>query len=84
MVLEPAARAETMPLVLQAYGLTVRECEVTRLVLLGKSTKEIAAALCISEHTVQDHLKSVFEKLGAGSRRELVAQVLHEHYAAPS
>jgi DNA-binding CsgD family transcriptional regulator len=81
VVLEPANRDDTVPLLLQAFGLTPKEREVIRLVLLGRSTKEISAGLSISDHTVQDHLKSIFEKTGAGSRRELVAQVLHEQYA---
>ncbi|MGH9245373.1 MAG: helix-turn-helix transcriptional regulator [Acidimicrobiales bacterium] len=79
VVLEPARRVELAPLFMQAHGLTPKESEVTRLVLLGKSTTEISPELCISEHTVQDHLKSIFDKVGVGSRRELVAQILSEH-----
>lgn len=81
VVLEPANRTDTIPLLLQTYGVSPKEREVTQLVLLGRSTKEISAALFISEHTVQDHLKSIFDKCGAGSRRELIAQILHEQYA---
>ena len=42
-------------------------------VMAGRSSKEIAARLYISTHTVQDHLKAVFAKVGVSSRRELVA-----------
>lgn len=59
---------------LAAHGLTAREGDIVQQVLLGASTKEMAAALHISAHTVQDHLKAVFGKLGIGSRRELIAQ----------
>lgn len=83
VVLEPAGRTETIPLLFQSYALTRKESEVARLVLLGRSTKEISAALYISDHTVQDHLKSIFEKSGTASRRELVAQILHDQYAVP-
>jgi DNA-binding CsgD family transcriptional regulator len=48
--------------------LTSREVEVVRLVAEGKSNREIAALLVISEHTVARHLQNVFTKLGVSSR----------------
>ena len=51
-----------------AYGLTPRELEVLRLVATGKSNREIAAALVISEHTVARHVQNIFTKLGVPSR----------------
>jgi DNA-binding NarL/FixJ family response regulator len=50
------------------YGLTARELEVLRLVAAGKSNKEIAGSLVISEHTVARHLQNIFTKLGVSSR----------------
>jgi DNA-binding NarL/FixJ family response regulator len=50
------------------HGLTFRELEVLRLVATGKSNKEIAAALVISEHTVARHVQNIFNKLGVPSR----------------
>jgi len=50
------------------HGLTPRELEVLRLVATGKSNREIAAMLVISEHTVARHVQNIFGKLGVGSR----------------
>lgn len=80
VVVEPAQRADLAPLILQTHGLSSKESEVARLVLLGYSTKEISVALFISEHTVQDHFKSIFNKVGVGSRRELVIRILSGQY----
>jgi ATP/maltotriose-dependent transcriptional regulator MalT len=51
-----------------AQGLTARELEVLRLVATGKSNREIASALVISEHTVARHVQNIFRKLGVASR----------------
>ncbi|APU15827.1 MULTISPECIES: helix-turn-helix transcriptional regulator [Actinoalloteichus] len=65
--------AEIMPVVLSSHGLTRREQLVTGEVLHGGSTREIAKALSLAQVTVQDHLKSIFAKVGVHSRGELVA-----------
>lgn len=61
------------PLLLQAYGLTPREQEVAQLTLRGAPAVQAAGLLSISPHTVNDHLKAVFEKTGTRSRGELSA-----------
>lgn len=81
MLLEPARRAELAPLIADAYGLTDGERRVTELVAQGLSTREIGDRLHLSAYTVQDHLKSVFAKSGAGSRGELTAGLFLDHYA---
>lgn len=80
VIVEPAHPARITPLLMSAYGLSDREQEITRLVLQGNSTTDIATQLTLSAHTVQQHLKSVFDKTGVRSRRDLVGKVFFAHY----
>lgn len=80
VIVEPAHPARIMPLLMAAYGLTEREQAVTRLVLQGESTSAIAERLVVSPHTVQEHLKNIFEKTGVRARRDLVGKVFFNHY----
>jgi DNA-binding CsgD family transcriptional regulator len=61
------------PLLLKAYGLTAREQEVAQLTLRGATAIQTAQRLAISPHTVNGHLKAVYEKTGAHTRGELSA-----------
>jgi DNA-binding CsgD family transcriptional regulator len=56
--------------------LTVREQEVLQLILSGKSNREIAGVLFISENTVKTHARSIFSKYDVGSRAELISTLL--------
>ncbi len=80
VVLEPARPADVASIYLDALGLTPAQTRVASLVLLGRSTQQIVTELHISSHTVQEHLRAVFDKLGVASRRELVATLLGDHH----
>jgi ATP/maltotriose-dependent transcriptional regulator MalT len=54
-------------------GLTDREAEVLRLVAAGKTNKDIAAELFLSERTVARHLSNIFTKIDVGSRTAAAA-----------
>jgi DNA-binding CsgD family transcriptional regulator len=83
VVVEPAHSEEIAPIIVEAYALTPREQEVTSLIARGAGTAEIAATLFLSPHTVRDHVKAAFEKVGVSTRGELTAKLFAEHYAPP-
>lgn len=56
--------------------LTNRELEVFKLLILNKSTKEIASTLRISEKTVRNHISNVIQKLGVNGRSGAVIELL--------
>jgi DNA-binding CsgD family transcriptional regulator len=78
IVIEPATAAEIASIVVQAYRLTGREVQVARLVAGGLSTNESAATLFLSHHTVRDHLKAIFQKVGVSSRGEMTSKLFAE------
>jgi ATP/maltotriose-dependent transcriptional regulator MalT len=57
----------------EAHGLSPRELEVLRLLAAGKSNRQIAAALVISEHTAARHVQNIFGKLRVSSRAAATA-----------
>ncbi len=82
VVLEPARAADLVPILLDSYGLTERESDVVLQLARGLSTKEIAAELYISRHTVNDYIKVIFAKCEVASRGELVAKLFSAHLLA--
>ncbi len=80
IVLERTASPQATALRLEADGVTPREREIATLIAQGRTNPEIAEALVLSPYTVQDHIKSLFEKTGVSSRQELVARVFLDDY----
>lgn len=80
IVIEAARGPRAATVRLEAHGATAREREVATLIARGLTNPEIADALVLSPHTVGDHVKSLFEKLGVASRQELVARVFLDEY----
>ncbi len=58
--------------------LTEREQAVVRFLFEGKTNKEVAASLNISEHTVKDHMKQIMKKLNVSNRVGVIA-----HFVQP-
>ncbi len=75
IVVQRADAEYSVPMRLEAFGLTAREREVAAFIARGLDTAAIAEHLVISPWTVQDHLKAVFAKTQTRSRRELLSQV---------
>ena len=56
--------------------LTKREHEVFRLLIMNKSTKDIAKELHISEKTIRNHISNVMQKLGVKGRTQAVIELI--------
>ncbi|HEY5332790.1 MAG TPA: helix-turn-helix transcriptional regulator, partial [Solirubrobacterales bacterium] len=80
IVIEAARGPRAATVRLEAHGATTREREVATLVARGLTNAEIATTLVLSPHTVGDHVKSLFEKMGVATRQELVARVFLDEY----
>lgn len=64
--------------VIQSIRLTQREQAVVRLLLEGRTNKEVAGAMNIGEYTVKDHVKRIMKKLQVGTRAGIVAKILQQ------
>jgi DNA-binding CsgD family transcriptional regulator len=80
IVIERAGGARSATVRLEAFGATAREREIATLLARGLSRAEMAEELVLSQHTIEDHVKSLYDKLGVASRHELVARVFLEEY----
>jgi DNA-binding CsgD family transcriptional regulator len=69
--------AETAQPLLVERGFSPRECHVAMALLKGRTNKEIAAELYISEATVKKHIQNMYKKCGAADRQDFVTMYLH-------
>ena len=76
LILEEPGPGELASLIMASHGVTGAQARVVALVLRGYSTKQIVGQLAISQYTVQEHLRAVFDKLGVRSRQELAAALM--------
>ena len=83
VVVEPTGPLALAPLIVAGFALTAREAEVTRRLLTGLPRKSIASDLAISLHTVNDHIKTIFDKTGASSAGELRSEIFRQNQAEP-
>lgn len=74
--IDPAAAGDALRASDPSEELTARETEVLRLVALGRSNKEIADSLFVSEETVKTHVSRVLAKLGAENRAQAIVVAL--------
>lgn len=76
VTVEESSPTERVELFSRAFALSARERELLTRLASGLDTRHLAAAMHLSEHTIQDHLKSVFAKTSTHSRRSLLARAL--------
>ncbi len=62
---------------LKQYGLTPRQIDIAQLVGVGLTNAEIATQLCISIRTVENHLRTVYEKAGVNNRTSLAYRMVN-------
>lgn len=76
VTIEEASPVDRLEVFSLAHALSRRERELLTMVATGAGTADLAERLFVTEHTVQDHLKSIFGKTSTHSRRELLSRAL--------
>lgn len=76
VTIEEASAADRLDLFGRAFGLTARERQLLGLLAAGSDTRTMARQMSLSEHTVTDHLKSIFAKTGARDRVTVLSRAL--------
>lgn len=76
VTIETTSPTERAALFARAFGFCAREHELLGHLVTGTDTRELARRMFLSEHTVQDYLKSIFAKTSAHNRRTLMSRAL--------
>ena len=76
VTIEEASASERIDLFGRAFGLSARENELLGLLATGSDTRSMARQMSLSEHTIQDHLKSIFAKTDAHDRVTVLSRAL--------
>ncbi len=76
VTIEEASASDRIELFGRAFGLSAREYELLGLLATGNDTRSMARQMSLSEHTIQDHLKSIFAKTSAHDRVTLLSRAL--------
>jgi DNA-binding CsgD family transcriptional regulator len=76
VTIEESSPPERVDLFARVFGLTAREHELLDHLIVGRTTRELARCMWLSENTVQDHLKSIFAKTSSRSRHMLLSRAL--------
>ena len=76
VTIEEASASERLELFGRAFGLSAREDELLGLLAVGCDTRSMAREMSLSEHTIQDHLKSIFAKTAAHDRVTVLSRAL--------
>jgi DNA-binding CsgD family transcriptional regulator len=76
VTIEETSPPERVVLFARAFGFSARESELLGHLVTGADTRELARLMFLSEHTIQDHLKSIFAKTSAHNRRTLLSRAL--------
>jgi DNA-binding CsgD family transcriptional regulator len=75
VTLQPASAAMLLPAISAWYGISDREQAVITQALEGLAAKQIARRLDLSQHTINDHFKAIYRKIGVTSREELITRL---------
>ena len=76
VTIEETSPLDRLEIFARAFGLSVRESELMSLLATGSDTRDIARRMALAEHTIQDHLKSIFAKTSSHNRRTLLSRAL--------